>query len=410
MKHPERVEDYLDHIARAIQRASEYTERLGSVSAFMQPARGCGMTGRTQHVESALRSGAWPHEPCRLGTYHDRTWMPVVSHFLIPGLVLAASSAGGAWSAWRMCFGRWRNGLRTLAATAVVVGVLVAAGSTSAHGAATGIRFATFLLVIALLFSVPIAIVRLARFVVSRAFGEAKVYWRNLARDLGQIVAHRSDDSEVLPRIFSKHFRVTVTVLLLICVITFGLNAKRILAFASQIAPRLSVVTNVLDLFSFTLATPKFFTAEVKDSMLRLYMLTLQSYTFGRVQFPRNAFTYSLGALLFLCTFSLFPFLSDRLLNLQDIEFQQLLAAFNARGFPVAGYLIQPMAEDQEIFAKMWIFLGPVMLVFLVISISVIFLSSRPQIYKAKQDDLADKALFWAVVIFAYSRALSMMA
>ncbi|HZZ62154.1 MAG TPA: DUF86 domain-containing protein [Roseiarcus sp.] len=39
MKHPERVEDYLEHIVRAIQRATEYIENLGSVSAFRQSQR-----------------------------------------------------------------------------------------------------------------------------------------------------------------------------------------------------------------------------------------------------------------------------------------------------------------------------------------------------------------------------------
>ncbi len=34
MKHPERVADYLEHIAKAIERATEYVERLGSVAAF----------------------------------------------------------------------------------------------------------------------------------------------------------------------------------------------------------------------------------------------------------------------------------------------------------------------------------------------------------------------------------------
>jgi uncharacterized protein with HEPN domain len=34
MNHPERVEDYLQHIATAIERATEYIERLSSVSAF----------------------------------------------------------------------------------------------------------------------------------------------------------------------------------------------------------------------------------------------------------------------------------------------------------------------------------------------------------------------------------------
>ena len=36
MKHPERVEDYLDHIAQAIQRATEYIEGVGSLAAFQQ--------------------------------------------------------------------------------------------------------------------------------------------------------------------------------------------------------------------------------------------------------------------------------------------------------------------------------------------------------------------------------------
>jgi len=39
MKHPERVEDYLEHIAQAIRRAAEYVERLGSASAFRQSQR-----------------------------------------------------------------------------------------------------------------------------------------------------------------------------------------------------------------------------------------------------------------------------------------------------------------------------------------------------------------------------------
>jgi hypothetical protein len=30
MKHPERVEDYLDHITQAIQRATQYVDGVGS--------------------------------------------------------------------------------------------------------------------------------------------------------------------------------------------------------------------------------------------------------------------------------------------------------------------------------------------------------------------------------------------
>jgi uncharacterized protein with HEPN domain len=39
MKHPERVEDYLDHITQAIQRATQYVDGVGSLAAFEQSQR-----------------------------------------------------------------------------------------------------------------------------------------------------------------------------------------------------------------------------------------------------------------------------------------------------------------------------------------------------------------------------------
>ena len=39
MKHPERVEDYLHHIAQAINRATQYIESLGSVTVFQHSQR-----------------------------------------------------------------------------------------------------------------------------------------------------------------------------------------------------------------------------------------------------------------------------------------------------------------------------------------------------------------------------------
>ena len=39
MNHPERVEDYLQHIVQAIERATEYVQSLDGVSAF-QPRFG----------------------------------------------------------------------------------------------------------------------------------------------------------------------------------------------------------------------------------------------------------------------------------------------------------------------------------------------------------------------------------
>jgi uncharacterized protein with HEPN domain len=39
LKRPDRVEDYLEHIAQAVRRAMEYVERLGSATAFRQSQR-----------------------------------------------------------------------------------------------------------------------------------------------------------------------------------------------------------------------------------------------------------------------------------------------------------------------------------------------------------------------------------
>jgi uncharacterized protein with HEPN domain len=39
MKHPERVEDYLEHIAQAIQRAASYIEGFKNAEAFQQDSR-----------------------------------------------------------------------------------------------------------------------------------------------------------------------------------------------------------------------------------------------------------------------------------------------------------------------------------------------------------------------------------
>ncbi len=36
MKHPERVEDYLEHIAQAIERATGYVQRFDSVEALQK--------------------------------------------------------------------------------------------------------------------------------------------------------------------------------------------------------------------------------------------------------------------------------------------------------------------------------------------------------------------------------------
>ncbi len=75
MKHPERVEDYLEHIAQAIQRASEYIAHLGDVSAFSaKPTRsGCCHTQHRDHRRS--RPAHSTHAPQFVTAHPELPWI-----------------------------------------------------------------------------------------------------------------------------------------------------------------------------------------------------------------------------------------------------------------------------------------------------------------------------------------------
>lgn len=196
----------------------------------------------------------------------------------------------------------------------------------------------------------------------------------------------------------------------------FELNAKVISDFVTQLSPKLTTITNILDLISFVLVTPKLFTKDIRDNLLHAHTQTLQFYTLGKVQMPHNTITYFIGAFLLLCTFSLFPLF---LLYLNDLNFSLLLKAttqfsriakltnvFDASFFD---YIAKRMVEVHSVFAAMWPFLGSIMIVYVVFSISVILSSALAKATPAAQGRLDDKLLRWGVVVFLYSRALSMI-
>jgi hypothetical protein len=164
------------------------------------------------------------------------------------------------------------------------------------------------------------------------------------------------------------------------------------------------------------LVTPKLFTQEIKQLLLNAYMQILQIYMLGKIQLPRNTVTYSLGAFLLLSTFSLFPL---GLLYLNEINYSQLLQLnnlfsqlFKSAKLPYASsfdYIGQRMVDVHSVFAETRPFFGSVMIVYVVFSISVILFSAITKASPEDQDRLADKMLRWGVVVFLYSRALSMM-
>ena len=75
MKHPERVEDYLEHIAQAIRRATEYTERLGSVSAFRRSQRDQDAVIRNIGIIGEAASRIQRHAPEFMTAHPEIPWI-----------------------------------------------------------------------------------------------------------------------------------------------------------------------------------------------------------------------------------------------------------------------------------------------------------------------------------------------
>jgi uncharacterized protein with HEPN domain len=63
MNHPERVEDFLEHISEAIERATEYIQRLDSVSAFTQNRRDQDAVIRNIEIIDEAASRIQKHAP-----------------------------------------------------------------------------------------------------------------------------------------------------------------------------------------------------------------------------------------------------------------------------------------------------------------------------------------------------------
>ncbi len=75
MKRPERVPDYLEHIAQAIQRAAEYIEGLGSVSAFRQSQRDQDAVIRNIEIIGEAANQIQKHAPEFVTAHPELPWI-----------------------------------------------------------------------------------------------------------------------------------------------------------------------------------------------------------------------------------------------------------------------------------------------------------------------------------------------
>jgi uncharacterized protein with HEPN domain len=74
MKHPERVEDYLEHIAQAIDRATEYVERFGSVDAFRVSQRDQDAVIRNIEIIGEAARQVEKHDPEFVKAHPELPW------------------------------------------------------------------------------------------------------------------------------------------------------------------------------------------------------------------------------------------------------------------------------------------------------------------------------------------------
>ncbi len=75
MKHPERVEDYLEHIAKAIERAVEYVERSGDADAFRLSQRDQDAVIRNIEIIGEAARQIQDHDPAFVKAHPELPWL-----------------------------------------------------------------------------------------------------------------------------------------------------------------------------------------------------------------------------------------------------------------------------------------------------------------------------------------------
>jgi hypothetical protein len=228
--------------------------------------------------------------------------------------------------------------------------------------------------------------------------------------DVLRVVKRPTSGQERGPRTFSKASLLSLAVLSFTVIILFLLKIGAISNLATRFSPRLSIVTNVLDLLSLVLVTPKFCTIQTRDNVRDVSVQTLRSFTINKINIPRTtmASVYFGAVLVSVLVLSLLVLTYDR-----SYGTPQLLALTETLNkispSPSFDYIIKHVIEIQMVFTKIWPFVVATTIVTIVLAVSLILLSALAKQSAEDQKKLEDKLLFSGLVLFAYSRALSMI-
>jgi hypothetical protein len=330
--------------------------------------------------------------------------------------VLAASSLGGFTFGALLCFRHWRRtGVLGLAATCAGLALIVVVSDT-AEGSTIGhsLMVAAGLAVVhpiggAVLASVIIVITRWLWRITRRTGKAIGSFSGNVVTEVRRI-AKRPSDQERGPRRFSKASRLSVTFLVFTGIMLVALNIESISNWATRIAPRLSIVTNVLDLLSLILVTPKFFAIETRDNVRDVSVEVLRSFTMNKIIIPRNTITaITFGAVIVLLLVVLFLVMEYNLTygTANVLAFIETLNKIYP--IPLADYFTKHVIEIQRVETKIWPFVIATTIITIVSFVSIILLSALAKQSPEDQKKLENTLLFFGLVLFAYSRALSMI-
>ena len=329
--------------------------------------------------------------------------------------VIVASFLGGVAIGGLLCFRHRRTGMLALAATCAGVALIMVMIQIAEGGRTTGDVLKAAGLAFSPVVGTVLAcvIIGTTRLLWGIARRTLKAIWTFGGNVLTDILHHREKIQRPRMRTtwtLSKASRRSLKFLVLIGIILILLNIGTIWNLATRVTPRLSIVTNVLDLISLILVTPKLVSIETRDNVRDLSIQTLRSLTINKINIPRSAITYILGGMILV---SLFPLLL-LMLAYSLYQFSQLIALGETLNniFPSPAffdYINKHMIEIQMVFTKMWPFTVSVTIVSVVLAASVILLSALAKESPEAQKKLEDTLLFCGLVVFAYSRALSMM-
>ena len=328
--------------------------------------------------------------------------------------VIVASFLVGVAIGGLLSFRHWRTGMLALAATCagvalIMVVIQIAEGGRTTDDVLTAAGLAFSPVVGTVLACVIIGTARLLWGIARRILKAIWSFGRNVLTDILHLVKRSSDQECRPPWTLSTSSRRSLKLLFCIVIILILLNIGTIWNLATRIAPRLSIVTNVLDLISLILVTPKLFSIETRDNVRDLSILTLHSVTINKINIRSSTASYILGGTTLVLLYPLILLVLRQSLY----QFSQLIALGEALNKKLHSsflrYINQHMIETQMVFTKMWPFTVSVTIVSAVLAASVILLSALAKVSPEAQKKLEDMLLCCGLALFAYSRALSMM-